>query len=486
MDQKKVSKDTIRRLPSALVQYLLAASPFIPEKEHAVFVFERAKFQSDQSSAHHYDKDDMSIQQREFLQYLDKKFYEPWGEMAITERLMSECMSGRMPDDRYTMIVASPITSKRVVDADYAQRAEIIALRNILGAVRHHAFLGRHRELPTLVRAVMPVGFTFDKRLTDFRREIVKDFSVTSVSHVDHEIFGKYTSNNICIIELLYPKREIATQFIKLKLTGDTLVPVSSMEDRRGDILNPRLTDDASDLNWNPEYHFMNESGGDPVALVTKYSTIYTLGSLSTLIARGKAVTPDECADEGGDHTHLIANIGDIQDNKVCFENMRKGVEKQRPRAKEFKRSFEAYEIQDNDILVTCRGSEVKTALYRERDLTEFIKANRLNRSTKLVASLNVIIIRMNPDMKEHPPALLADFIAMYFKLPTGKNQLRLIQRGSTIVNINPGDVAQLNIPIPPENTMLHMLDQLSAAENNVKKAQLALKKTIHDIQQGF
>jgi restriction endonuclease S subunit len=60
----------------------------------------------------------------------------------------------------------------------------------------------------------------------------------------------------------------------------------------------------------------------------------------------------------------------------------------------------------------------------------------------KIIASANLIIIR--PKKK-----INSGYLKIFFESPLGATLIKNIQRGSIIMNINPADIGDLEIPLP-------------------------------------
>jgi len=114
-------------------------------------------------------------------------------------------------------------------------------------------------------------------------------------------------------------------------------------------------------------------------------------------------------------------NISNIENGQIIYSNM--------DTIDEEERKIKRYELMENDLLISCRGTVNKVAVYKE--------SGKL-----LIASANIITVRFKGD-------ILSEYVKIFLESPVGTTLIRSFQRGSTVMNINPGDIGELEIPVP-------------------------------------
>lgn len=116
-----------------------------------------------------------------------------------------------------------------------------------------------------------------------------------------------------------------------------------------------------------------------------------------------------------------VLNISNIEDGEVRTDNMDSiDVEE---------RKIKRYQLMAEDVVMTCRGTVNKNAVFRAT-------------SGLVIASANIIVIRFGPD-------IVSDYVKVFLESPVGQTLIKSFQRGTTVMNINPKDIAEMEIPVP-------------------------------------
>jgi hypothetical protein len=115
-----------------------------------------------------------------------------------------------------------------------------------------------------------------------------------------------------------------------------------------------------------------------------------------------------------------VLNISNITDTGIDYSNMDSIDEEER--------KIKRYELIDGDIVLSCRGSAIKTGVYRKQ-------------KSIVIASANLIVIRPNN-------RILSDYLKIFLESPVGIALIKSFQRGTTIVNINHTDIMEMEIPL--------------------------------------
>jgi tRNA1(Val) A37 N6-methylase TrmN6 len=131
---------------------------------------------------------------------------------------------------------------------------------------------------------------------------------------------------------------------------------------------------------------------------------------------------------------------------------------------------YDRYLVQNNDILITSRGTLFKMAL-----------AQVINEERYVVTG-NVAVIRANP--KEVNPV----YLYLFLKSPIGQKLLESIRQGSTTYILNNKDIESLKIKEPSRSKQdllaeryLKLLDQKIITENRLKRLDREIE-TLYDL----
>ena len=115
-----------------------------------------------------------------------------------------------------------------------------------------------------------------------------------------------------------------------------------------------------------------------------------------------------------------ILNISNIDNGEIDYTNM--------DSIEEDERKIKRYELDAGDVVLSCRGTAIKSAVFKKQDKT-------------IIASANLIVIRP----KE---IIVGDYIKIFFESPIGTAIIKSFQRGTTIMNINHLDIMEMEIPL--------------------------------------
>lgn len=120
--------------------------------------------------------------------------------------------------------------------------------------------------------------------------------------------------------------------------------------------------------------------------------------------------------------THYFLKISDIQDGKIDFNEMI---------SVKTDKWIKSFGLKPKDIVISGRGKLVKTAVYEEGMPPSIISGN-------------LMYIRLNANKYD------TDFLNIYLNSPFGKQLLKDIQFGSSIVALNPSRMRELLVPDIP------------------------------------
>jgi type I restriction enzyme M protein len=130
---------------------------------------------------------------------------------------------------------------------------------------------------------------------------------------------------------------------------------------------------------------------------------------------------------------------------------------------------LDRYLVQENDILITSRGTMLKMALAT-------------NVQENFVITGNIAIIRANPD-KINPR-----YLYLFLKSPLGQQLLESIRQGSGIYIFNNKDIAQLKIKVPSQEKQdelarryLDLMERKTFEEQRLRKLENEIE-TLYDL----
>lgn len=143
-----------------------------------------------------------------------------------------------------------------------------------------------------------------------------------------------------------------------------------------------------------------------------------------------------------------ILNISNIEDGAINYRDM--------DTIDEEERKIKRYELYTGDVVLSCRGTAIKSAVFQAQDQT-------------IIASANLIVIR--PKEK-----VMGEYIKIFFESPVGLALIKSFQRGTTIMNINHADIMEMEIPVLPVSKQQEMIDryneELVVYKNTIKQAE--------------
>lgn len=144
----------------------------------------------------------------------------------------------------------------------------------------------------------------------------------------------------------------------------------------------------------------------------------------------------------------FVLNISNIEDGEINYDDMDTIAEEDR--------KIKRYELSDGDVLLSCRGTAVKSAVFAAQDKT-------------IIASANFIVIRPGEKVK-------GEYIKIFFESPIGIAIIKSFQRGTTVMNINHADIMEMEIPLLPLSKQQEMIDkyrqELKIYNDTVKEAE--------------
>lgn len=164
--------------------------------------------------------------------------------------------------------------------------------------------------------------------------------------------------------------------------------------------------------------------------------------------------------DAGGATVVSVINVRDLDDGRVAPRD-RLEVRAVAPGL-----PADRYRVRADDVLITCRGTQLKVA-----QVGEGVEG--------AVISSNLIAIRPGPD-------LLAPVLFAYFRSTSGRAALRGRNRSSNLtLALSPTSIGRIEVPVPPFEAQRRIADLVQAAEENYAAAVGAAewrRKVAHEV----
>lgn len=331
-------------------------------------------------------------------------------------------------EQAFDSIIAFPVMgNKPEIDTGrfITRESDGIAIENLLG------WLGEHGEMQIIV----PARVTFSGgAFARLRSWIVKHFSVKALFELPEGTLRPYTG-------------------IKTYLLTITRQPVDEVQLGRFEMQPPRFqpvvekTIPAETLaereDWRMELLLQDRRHELLNAFSGSGRRIVKLKEIAELF-RGKSILKSHI--QPGDIS--VLNISNIEDGEILWDEM--------DTIDEEYRKVQRYALEKGDVAITCRGTVNKVAFVRELP-------------KKAIASANIIVIRVTD------PGVLSEYIKIFLESPVGTRLVQSFQRGTTVMNIHPSDLGEMEIPLleleEQEKLVNEYREELKLYRTTVKRA---------------
>lgn len=267
--------------------------------------------------------------------------------------------------------------------------------------------------------AIIPDGPLFKTADNEYKRDLINSGLIEMIIKLPERIFP-YTGivSNIVV----FSNNNDKVKFVDASslVIGDNRRPqldvhgikelLSKNEDDRIGFANKQKIEENGFV-LTVDYYLSNSE--------IKYHNPQKLSDYIKDIFRGLQITPseiEELSDPKGEYE--ILRISDIEDGFISDNLTRINVEKNK---------YDRYLIQNNDVIITSKGTRIKIAV-----------AEIGNR--KIIANGNLIVLRVDEE-KINPY-----YLAMYLLSKEGTTILNRIQTGRAIISINPGKLSEITI----------------------------------------
>lgn len=158
------------------------------------------------------------------------------------------------------------------------------------------------------------------------------------------------------------------------------------------------------------------------------------------VVTRGIQISKEEEQNLKQNGTHHFLNIKNIENGKIQYDDESEKIIGKKAAWKE------KYQIREDDIVITTKGTVIKMALVPPNPPPAFISGN-------------LTIVRVN--QKKYHPYVLYEFL----QSELGRKNLERIQTGTTIKLINSSSLEQLRVPSYDVKTVLETGEMLKKNE---------------------
>ena len=303
--------------------------------------------------------------------------------------------------------------------------SECIAVENL---IRH---LGERGKL----LAVMPAKVTFASGpVQEFRRWIMANYHLAAITSLPEGIFRPYAA--------------IKTYLMGFDAKTTTGVTVGKIVDERGQLALKQKhwvsdADFSRHEDWRTEIYLADDNEAIQKFKASGIAKI-KLKDVAEIF-RGKSVLKDDL--QPG--KIRVLNISNMDEGELVFENM--------DTIHEEIRKVKRYQLESGDILLTCRGTSNKVAVFPE---TEHV----------VIASANIIVLRI----KEK---IAPQYLKIFLDSPIGQMLIKSFQRGTTIMNINPNDIGEMELPLLPMESQQILVRQFLVEQERYRREKAALEE---------
>lgn len=319
-------------------------------------------------------------------------------------------------------IFQMPKDVEYVLDTTLVKHYEIDGINDLLA----------NMEGNVLVDSLVTADFIISTRQNTGKQWILENRTLEAIIKIEDEHVSKNMNLDLYIITISKDKNKDGVNLEKwvIKESGDFKKEVLV-----------RSVDDIKKYGfWDSNIYF-NEDGNKLIEYLNSERHKSSIRELSEVISRGKTVNPQEYVEDGN---YKVLNIGDIQNGNIYPETMKRIQVEDAAK-------FIRYELQKGDIVISCRGTINKCAVF-----------NGYNE--KVIASAGVIFVRPNKKLNPY-------YLQIFLQHNIGEKYLDAIQGGATVKNLNSKELGTLLIPYVSFAEQTKLVDKMMAAKKKYKEA---------------
>lgn len=307
--------------------------------------------------------------------------------------------------ERFDLIFSVPVFGGRLLieGEDFISREPgMIATQNLL----------YHLNLGGKLLIVLPAKITFaGGSVAALRNYIHNNYKIQEISALPAGLFIPYTSIRTYFFTFStgYTDDVVVRQYTSREPIRKTN-PCTELVPTDEELL---IGEELTDLNgWNVDMVFSHED--DDIRAFRESPTRKVQLKETATVFRGKAITGQT---EGGNVG--VVNISNMTETGIEYSGLDMIEEEERKVAR--------YALEEGDVLITARGTVIKTAVFQKQPFT-------------CITSANINVIRPTGNLR-------GAYLKLFLDSPVGGKLLKSLQRGSTVVNLNYKDLSELENP---------------------------------------
>jgi hypothetical protein len=334
--------------------------------------------------------------QSKFMQILLQLAFAEYKNVQIRlESIYTECLQA----EKFDYIFTLPAFGQKAEESGIAfltTDSEGIALENMLA----------HLQVRGTLDIVVPAKLTFaGSDYAKLRTYIAEKYQPESIYLLPEGIFRPLTAVKTYLLSISTERKKnvdigaLILQRDSLMIRGRKSVAVRELICRDNWPIDLLLSEDDANIR-----QFKNSIL--PKVRLKEVAEVF----------RGKSILKKD-ASPGN---IAVLNISDIENGEINYLNMDTIAEEER--------KVKRYELQSGDVLLSCRGTAIKAAVFTAQ-------------AGITIASANLLVIR--PKEK-----VLGEFIRIFLESPLGLAIIKSFQRGTNIINLNPADLMEMEMPL--------------------------------------
>lgn len=333
------------------------------------------------------------------------------------ESIYTECLQ----NEKFDYIYALPTFGYKHDELGrefFTRDSDGVAIENLLGHINDHGVLD----------IILPAKITFaGMGYEKLRAYITENFSVKSIFIIPEGTFRPVTS--------------VKTYLFTITTKTPSTIEIGTLELNRGifDLCDKKIISKDEFLaheDWRIEL-LLSEDDENIQRFKRSNLEKVKLREVAEIF-RGKSILKKD--------TTLgsvsVLNISNIEKGEIYYSEM--------DTIEEEERKIKRYELVSDDVVLSCRGTVIKSAVFEKQDNT-------------IIASANLIVVRPKEKVK-------GEYIKLFFESPIGLAMIKSFQRGTTIMNINHSDIMEMEIPLLPINDQQGMINKYNEEWSIYKK----------------
>ena len=375
-----------------------------------------------------------------------KILFEDYDNVSI---LKTDIYQKGFTEDKFDYIISFPsMSAASLVNGkkDFVcKESEMVAFQNLL---ENNLNVGGRLVI------ILPARIAFGGGgISKLRQQVMKNYTVKEISELP-ECTLKWTGIKLYLIDIENNVPHNSDVIIRQYCDNNRSTTKSSLMSVT--ISNEKLVEQnklAKQGDWNVERIFFEENPDYKRFQNSNIKKEY-LGNVCEIF-RGKAVKSKDSKGK-----IMVINISNINDYEIDYENLDSiDIDE---------RKVASYLLDDGDLLLTARGTIIKTAVFE-------------NQTCQCIASSNLLVIR--PDKK----TLNSYYLKLFFDSQIGTKLIKGVQQGFGVMNISYKDLSSIEIPLPSleeQNSVVNeYIEELRTYKETVRKAKERWKNTLEKLQ---